>query len=77
MIGPPLSFALALNYGFTVMFLIAAATFAVCVLLVGFMLPSVPRAVDDEGLRKALPRRLRPPVPGEIATCAGYSSPQC
>lgn len=53
-IGPPLSFALALNYGFTVMFLIAAATFAVCVLLVGFMLPSVPRAADGEGDRKSV-----------------------
>jgi SET family sugar efflux transporter-like MFS transporter len=48
-IGPPLSFALALNYGFTIMFLIAAATFVVCSLLVGFTLPSVPRAnsMDD------------------------------
>ena len=60
MIGPPLSFALALNYGFTVMFLIAAATFAVCVLLVGFMLPSVPRAVDDEGLREGASAPIAP-----------------
>lgn len=59
-IGPPLSFALALNYGFTVMFLIAAATFAVCVLLVGFMLPSVPRAVDDEGLREGASAPIAP-----------------
>jgi SET family sugar efflux transporter-like MFS transporter len=43
-IGPPLSFTLALNYGFTVMFVIAAATFAICALLVWFTLPSVPRA---------------------------------
>ncbi|MGQ8775040.1 sugar efflux transporter [Serratia sp. NA_112.1] len=43
-IGPPLSFTLALNYGFTVMFMIAAATFAICALLVWFTLPSVPRA---------------------------------
>ncbi|AYO36242.1 sugar efflux transporter [Serratia sp. P2ACOL2] len=42
-IGPPLSFTLALNYGFTVMFVIAAATFAICALLVWFTLPSVPR----------------------------------
>lgn len=41
-IGPPLSFTLALNYGFTVMFVIAAATFAICALLVWFTLPSVP-----------------------------------
>jgi SET family sugar efflux transporter-like MFS transporter len=43
-IGPPLSFMLALNYGFTVMFMIAAVIFAVSVLLVWLILPSVPRA---------------------------------
>ncbi|CAI0920813.1 sugar efflux transporter [Serratia entomophila] len=47
-VGPPLSFALALSYGFTVMFLIAAATFAACTLLVWFALPSVPR-VEEAG----------------------------
>lgn len=48
-VGPPLSFALALNYGFMEMFLIAAATFAVCTLLVWFTLPSVPR-VENAGI---------------------------
>lgn len=43
-IGPPLSFMLALNYGFTVMFMIAAVIFAICMLLVWLILPSVPRA---------------------------------
>ncbi|HGM5491883.1 TPA: sugar efflux transporter [Serratia fonticola] len=43
-IGPPLSFMLALNFGFTMMFMIAAAIFAICVLLVWLILPSVPRA---------------------------------
>ncbi|MFJ5251297.1 sugar efflux transporter [Serratia liquefaciens] len=47
-IGPPLSFTLALNYGFTVMFVIAAATFAICALLVWFTLPSVPRVAPVE-----------------------------
>ncbi|MND91518.1 Sugar efflux transporter A [compost metagenome] len=47
-IGPPLSFMLALNYGFTVMFVIAAATFAICALLVWFTLPSVPRVAPVE-----------------------------
>ncbi|AUX92365.1 sugar efflux transporter [Mixta gaviniae] len=42
-IGPPLSFALALNYGFTVMFIVAAVLFLVCLALVAFALPSVPR----------------------------------
>lgn len=43
-IGPPLSFMLALNFGFTVMFMIAAAIFVISVLLVWLILPSVPRA---------------------------------
>lgn len=42
-IGPPLSFALALNYGFVAMFMVAAALFLICLLLVWFTLPSVPR----------------------------------
>ncbi|MFS2222989.1 sugar efflux transporter [Pantoea sp. B65] len=42
-IGPPLSFALALNYGFTSMFLVAAALFVICLALIWFALPSVPR----------------------------------
>lgn len=46
-IGPPLSFALALNYGFVVMFLVAAALFLICLLLVWFTLPSVPRIAQS------------------------------
>ncbi|EAA7241818.1 MFS transporter [Salmonella enterica subsp. salamae] len=42
-IGPPLAFMLALNYGFTVMFLIAAVIFAVSLVLITLMLPSVAR----------------------------------
>lgn len=42
-IGPPLSFALALNYGFTTMFVVAAILFLICLALVGFALPSVSR----------------------------------
>ncbi|MDU6817439.1 MFS transporter [Leclercia adecarboxylata] len=40
-IGPPLAFMLALNYGFTVMFSIAAAIFAISLGLIAFALPSV------------------------------------
>ncbi|EAB9859926.1 MFS transporter [Salmonella enterica] len=40
-IGPPLAFMLALNYGFTVMFSIAAVIFAVSLVLIALMLPSV------------------------------------
>ncbi len=42
-IGPPLAFMLALNYGFTVMFSIAAGIFTLCLVLIAFMLPSVAR----------------------------------
>ncbi|HCB2206283.1 TPA: MFS transporter [Citrobacter farmeri] len=42
-IGPPLAFMLALNYGFTVMFSIAATIFALSFILIAFMLPSVAR----------------------------------
>lgn len=44
-IGPPLSFMLALNYGFTTMFLSAAAMFLISLLLIIFALPSVSRNV--------------------------------
>ncbi|MCZ4059307.1 MFS transporter [Pantoea sp. LMR881] len=43
-IGPPLSFTLALNYGFVTLFMVAAALFLTCTLLVWLTLPSVPRA---------------------------------
>ncbi|MEW7312255.1 sugar efflux transporter [Buttiauxella gaviniae] len=42
-IGPPLSFMLALNYGFTTMFLIAAGIFVISLALIFFALPSVKR----------------------------------
>jgi len=47
-IGPPLAFMLALNYGFTAMFSIAAAIFAVSLGLIAFALPSVSR-LDSAG----------------------------
>ncbi|WP_337016890.1 sugar efflux transporter [Leclercia sp. AS011] len=47
-IGPPLAFMLALNYGFTAMFSIAAAIFALSLGLIAFALPSVAR-VDAAG----------------------------
>ncbi|MFC0228658.1 MFS transporter [Serratia aquatilis] len=49
-IGPPLSFMLALNYGFTVMFMIAGGIFGISVLLVWLILPSVARAPVDTHL---------------------------
>lgn len=40
-IGPPLSFALAINYGFTTMYLSAMGMFFVAMIFVGIFLPSV------------------------------------
>ena len=42
-IGPPLAFMLALNYGFTTMFSIAAGIFALSLALIALTLPSVAR----------------------------------
>lgn len=42
-IGPPLAFMLALNYGFTAMFSIAAGIFVVSLVLIALWLPSVER----------------------------------
>ncbi len=42
-IGPPLAFMLALNYGFTAMFSIAAGIFVISPALIAFALPSVAR----------------------------------
>lgn len=65
-IGPPLSFSLVLNFGFTTMFLLAAALFVVCIAMIWFTLPSVPREkplavvplVQISGLRNADVRML-------------------
>ena len=45
-IGPPLSFALALNFGFVTLFSVAAGLFFICFLLVWFTVPSVPRTAS-------------------------------
>lgn len=43
-LGPPLSFMLALNYGFTLMYLCAAGVYVASIAMVWLFLPSVPRA---------------------------------
>jgi len=43
-VGPPLAFALALNFGFNVMYLSAAITFVICSIIVRWLLPSMPKA---------------------------------
>ncbi len=54
-IGPPLAFMLALNYGFTTMFITAAGIFAVSLVLIALWLPSVPRVEPLSGAAIALP----------------------
>ncbi len=48
-IGPPLAFMLALNYGFSLMYLCAAATFGVCALVAWLLLPPMPRSKPATG----------------------------
>ncbi|HCU2334612.1 TPA: MFS transporter [Klebsiella aerogenes] len=45
-IGPPLAFMLALNYGFMTMFSIAAGIFVISLALIAFKLPSVARVTQ-------------------------------
>lgn len=42
-IGPPISFALALNYGFIALYLVAATLFLLALVMIRLTLPSVPR----------------------------------
>ena len=53
-IGPPLAFMLALNYGFTTMFSIAAGIFAISLALIAVKLPSVPRVEQPSEEAEAL-----------------------
>lgn len=50
-IGPPLAYALAMGFGFTVMYLSAAVAFVFCGAIVWFFLPSMrkePRAASGQ-----------------------------
>jgi SET family sugar efflux transporter-like MFS transporter len=60
-IGPPLAFALALNFGFDVMYLGAAVTFIICGIIVRWKLPSMPKAAANVNTETPLeaPRRHR------------------
>lgn len=52
-IGPPISFALALNYGFSVLYLAQAGLFILSLLLIKLTLPSVPRLYPAADLAKS------------------------
>lgn len=58
-IGPPLAFALALGFGFPVMYLSAALVFLIGALLVGFWLPSMPKTAVATGAKLDSPRQNR------------------
>ncbi|AHG18690.1 sugar transporter [Chania multitudinisentens RB-25] len=58
-IGPPIAFALALGFGFKVMYLAAAATFIICGMLVWKMLPSMPKTPSATGATLEAPRQNR------------------
>jgi SET family sugar efflux transporter-like MFS transporter len=58
-IGPPIAFALALGFGFQVMYLAAAATFILCGALVWKTLPSMPKTPSAKGAKLEAPRQNR------------------
>ncbi|KFK97849.1 MULTISPECIES: sugar efflux transporter [unclassified Serratia (in: enterobacteria)] len=58
-IGPPIAFALALGFGFQVMYLAAAATFIICGALVWKTLPSMPKTPATKGTTLEAPRQNR------------------
>ncbi|WP_337261716.1 MULTISPECIES: sugar efflux transporter [unclassified Serratia (in: enterobacteria)] len=57
--GPPIAFALALGFGFQVMYLAAAATFILCGALVWKTLPSMPKTPSAKGATLEAPRQNR------------------
>lgn len=70
-IGPPLAFALALNFGFDVMYLGAAVTFIICGLIVRWKLPSMPKsAVASTDTPLEAPRRHRKDTLLLFITCS-------
>ncbi|HDR2722350.1 TPA: sugar efflux transporter SetB [Enterobacter asburiae] len=58
-IGPPLAYALAMGFGFTVMYLSAAVAFVVCGALVWFFLPSMRKEQKVATCVLEAPRRNR------------------
>lgn len=58
-IGPPLAYALAMGFSFTVMYLSAAVAFIVCGVMVWLFLPSMPKEVPLATGTVEAPRRNR------------------
>ncbi|MBJ3816910.1 sugar efflux transporter SetB [Shimwellia pseudoproteus] len=58
-VGPPLAYALALGFGFEVMYLCAGLAFVVCAAIVWWLLPSMPKAPQATASRPQAPARHR------------------
>lgn len=58
-VGPPLAFALALGFGFTTMYMMAAVIFVLCGALVWLLLPSMPKSALITATPMQAPRRHR------------------
>ncbi|WP_110877197.1 sugar efflux transporter SetB [Franconibacter helveticus] len=58
-VGPPLAYALAMGFGFEVMYLSAAAAFVVCALIVWGFLPSMRKEPQATSTTLEAPRRNR------------------
>lgn len=58
-VGPPLAYALAMGFGFEVMYLSAAAAFVVCALMVWGFLPSMRKEPQATSTTLEAPRRNR------------------
>lgn len=58
-IGPPLAYALAMGFGFTVMYLSAAVAFVACGVLVWFLLPSMHKGKGATATHLEAPRTNR------------------
>ncbi|ARU95163.1 MFS transporter [Tatumella citrea] len=52
-IGPPLSFALALNWGFMTLYLVAASLFLVALFFIRLSLPSVPKIFPEANIARS------------------------
>ena len=59
-IGPPLAYALAMGFSFTVMYLSAAVAFIVCGVMVWLFLPSMQKELPLATGTVEAPRRIRP-----------------
>lgn len=55
-VGPPLAYALAMGFGFTIMYLCAAVAFLLCTLMVWWLLPSMRKASPLAPGRTEAPR---------------------